>query len=167
MTRATFMIAVAFLCGTAAAQASDPKPDQVAGQGSPLSAAPLRGWIKPNELTPEERALLDKDAIMQLYHPDEHSRHFAAKISKTSEGKDATPVLCFVFGMEDAEPARREGKSMAQAQYSRFQAEEFLYLEGWDKYHDRFYTRCYVQEGEDAYDKATARQSPPAEQSPK
>ena len=167
MTRATFTIAVAFLCATAAALASDPKPDEVAGQGSPLSAAALRGWIKPDELTPEERALLDKDAIMQLYHPDEHSRHFAANISKAGDGKDATPVLCFVFGMEDAEPARKEGESMAQAQYSRFQAEEFLYLEGWDKYHDRFFTRCYVQEGEAAYDKAAATQSPPAKQSAK
>jgi len=82
MSRATFTFAVAFLYGTAAALASDPKPDEVSGQGSPLSAAALRGWIRPDELTAEERALLDKDAIMQMYHPDEHSRHFVAKYQR-------------------------------------------------------------------------------------
>ncbi len=44
----------------------------------------------------------------------------------------------------------------AEANYSRFQAHEFLFAQGWDKYHDRFFTRCYVQEGEGAYDKAQA-----------
>jgi len=32
------------------------------------------------------------------------------------------------------------------------------FLPGWDKYHDRFFTRCYVQEGEAAYDQAIKAQ---------
>ena len=63
-------------------------------------------------------------------------------------------VVCFVFGIEDAEPARKEGRSMAEFQYSPSQAHEFLFAQGWDKYHDRFFTRCYVQEAENAYDEA-------------
>jgi hypothetical protein len=53
--------------------------------------------------------------------------------------------------MEDAAPAREEGKSMAESRYTSAQAEQFLFAEGWDKYHDRFLTRAYVQEGLDAY----------------
>jgi hypothetical protein len=41
---------------------------------------------------------------------------------------------------------------MAEFHYSPSQAHEFLFAQGWDKYHDRFFTRCYVQEGENAYD---------------
>jgi hypothetical protein len=129
----------------------------VAATSQPLVSGAVPSWIKPDELTPEERALLDKDAIMQMYRTDEHSRHFVTQISKTSDGKNATPVLCFVFGMEDAEPARKEGESMAESHYSRSQAHEFLFAQGWDKYHDRFFTRCYVQEGENAFDKALKR----------
>jgi hypothetical protein len=123
MTRATFTIAAIAFLSCAVAATSQP----------PVTGA-LPNWVKPDELTPEERTLLDKDAIMQVYRPEEHSRHFATQISKTSDGKNATPVLCFVFGIEDAEPARKEGESMAEFHYSRFQAEQFLYLEGWDKY---------------------------------
>ena len=43
---------------------------------------------------------------------------------------------------------------MAEAHYSRAMAEQFLFAEGWDKYHDRFFTRAYVQEGVDAYQRA-------------
>ena len=43
---------------------------------------------------------------------------------------------------------------MAEFHYDRYQAEQFLFAEGWDKYHDRFFTRCYVQEGDNAYDEA-------------
>jgi hypothetical protein len=39
---------------------------------------------------------------------------------------------------------------MASFNYSPQQAEQFLFAEGWDKYHDRYFTRCYVQEGENA-----------------
>lgn len=111
-----------------------------------------------DDLTAEEKALFDKGATMEMYRPEEHSRHFIANIDaaqhdgKVHKTEDAEPVLCFVFGMEDAAPARTEGKSMAESHYSRAQAEQFLLLEGWDKYHDRFFTRCYVQEGEEAYD---------------
>ena len=41
---------------------------------------------------------------------------------------------------------------MASFNYSRPQAEQFLFAESWDKYHDRYFTRCYVHEGENAYD---------------
>jgi len=118
----------------------------------------------------EEQALLDKNRTMEMYKPDEHSRHFVARIDsatdpKTGEkriiSKDAQSVLCFVFGIEDAQPAREQGRSMAECKYSPAQADEFLFAQGWDKYHDRFFTRCYVQEGENAYNAAVkAHQKP-------
>jgi tetratricopeptide (TPR) repeat protein len=109
-----------------------------------------------SDFTSEEQALLNKGQTMEICAPNQHSGHSITQISKTRDGKNATPVLLFVFGMEDVEPARREGESMAESHYSRFQAEQFLYLEGWDKYHDRFFTRAYVQEGENAYDHKAA-----------
>src|SRR5207244_4376024 len=126
------------------------------------SVAPLN-FTKADTLTAEEQALVDKGAVMEMYKPDEHSRHFidhidsvtdpkTKKASKTANNPQA--VVCFVFGIEDAEPARKEGRSMAECHYSPSQAHEFLFAQGWNKYHDRFFTRCYVQEGEAAYDKA-------------
>jgi hypothetical protein len=117
---------------------------------------------RAGDLTPEEQALVDKGATMEMYSPKEHSRHFinhidAVKDNKTGKMRkieNPDPILCFVFGMEDAAPAREEGRSMAEFHYSRAQAEQFLFAQGWDKYHDRFFTRCYVQEGEEAYNKA-------------
>jgi hypothetical protein len=129
---------------------------------------------KADKFTKEEQALLDKNRIMQMYKPDEHSRHFIAQIDsatdpKTGEkrkiSKDAQAVLCFVFGMEDAQPAREQGRSMAEFKYTPSQAHEFLFAQGWDKYHDRFFTRCYVQEGEDAYQKEVKAQQKPVDQS--
>ena len=110
-------------------------------------------------LTAEEQALYDKGATMELFDPRDHSRHYVDHISATRNGKtgktvkveDPEPILCFVFGMEDAEPARSEGRSMAESRYTPSEAEQFLFAEGWDKYHDRFFTRAYVQEGMDAY----------------
>ena len=81
---------------------------------------------RPDTFTAEEQALLDKNRTMEMYKPDEHSRHFIARIEsaadpKTGEkrkiSKDAQAVLCFVFGIEDAKPARDEGRSMAECQY--------------------------------------------------
>jgi hypothetical protein len=129
---------------------------------------------KADKFTKEEQALLDKNRIMQMYKPDEHSRHFIARIDsatdpKTGEkrkiSKDAQAVLCFVFGMDDAQPAREQGRSMAEFHYSPQQAHEFLFAQGWDKYHDRFFTRCYVQEGEEAYQKEVKAQQKPVDQS--
>jgi hypothetical protein len=125
-------------------------------------------------LTAEERALVDKGAFMEMYKPDEHSRHFIAHIDAVKDGQTgktrkipsaSQTVVCFVFGIEDAEPARKEGHSMAEFNYSRSQAHEFLFAEGWDKYHDRFFTRCYVQEGEAAYDEAVKAQEKRVDQS--
>jgi hypothetical protein len=123
---------------------------------------------KSDTLTAEEQALADKGAVMQMYKPDEHSRHFIAHIDAVTDPKtgktrkitasNSQPVLCFVFGIEDAKPAREEGRSMAEFQYSPSQAHEFLFAEGWDKYHDRFFTRCYMQEGENAYNAAVKAQ---------
>jgi hypothetical protein len=127
-----------------------------------------------DKFTKEEQALLDKGRTMQMYKPDEHSRHFIARIEsaadpKTGEkrtiSKDAQAVLCFVFGMEDAQPAREQGRSMAEFHYTPQQVHEFLFAQGWDKYHDRFFTRCYVQEGEDAYQKEVKAQQKPVDQS--
>jgi hypothetical protein len=129
---------------------------------------------KADKFTKEEQALLEKNRTMEMYKPDEHSRHFIARIDsatdpKTGEkrkiSKDAQAVLCFVFGMEDAQPAREQGRSMAESHYSPEQAHEFLFAQGWDKYHDRFFTRCYVQEGEDAYQKEVKAQQKPPDQS--
>jgi hypothetical protein len=123
-----------------------------------------------DKFTKEEQALINKGMTMEMYKPEEHSRHFVARIDsatdpKTGEkriiSKDAQWIVCFVFGMEDAKPARDEGRSMAECKYSPQQAHEFLFAEGWNKYHDRFFTRCYVQEGESAYEEAAKAQQAP------
>lgn len=126
------------------------------------SVAPLN-FTKADVLTAEEQALVNKGAVMEMYKPDEHSRHFIAHIDSVTDPKTgkarnvpdkSQSVVCFVFGIEDAEAAREQGRSMAEFHYSLSQAHEFLFAQGWDKYHDRFFTRCYVQEGEDAYNTA-------------
>ena len=130
------------------------------------SVAPLN-FTKADTLTPEEQALVNKGAVMEMYKPDEHSRHFIAHIDsvtnpKTGKARNvpnkSQSVVCFVFGIEDAESAREQGRSMAEFHYTSSQAHEFLFAQGWDKYHDRFFTRCYVQEGEGAYDSAVKAQ---------
>src|SRR6476646_9915072 len=137
------------------------------------SVGPLN-LTKADTLTVEEQALVDKGAIMQMYKPDEHSRHFIAHIDSVTDPQTgrtrnvpnkSQTVVCFVFGIEDAEPAREQGRSMAEFHYSPSQAHEFLFAQGWDKYHDRFFTRCYVQEGEGAYDKAVKAQQTHIDQS--
>jgi hypothetical protein len=129
---------------------------------------------KADTLTEEEQALVNKGAVMQMYKPDEHTRHFIARIDsvtdpKTRKTRDipnkSQSVVCFVFGIEDAEPAREQGRSMAEFHYTPSQAHEFLFAQGWDKYHDRFFTRCYVQEGEDAYNKTVEAQQTHVDQS--
>ena len=111
---------------------------------------------------------------MEMYKPDEHSGHFIGHIDSVTDPKTgkarntsnkSQAVVCFVFGIEDAQPAREQGRSMAECHYSPSQAHEFLFAQGWDKYHDRFFTRCYVQEGEDAYNKAVNAQQKHDDQS--
>jgi hypothetical protein len=131
----------------------------------------LVDYSKAGDLTKEERALVNKGAFMEMYKPDEHSRHFIANISATDPRTDkeravptkSSAVVCFVFGMEDATPARDEGRSMAECHYSPQQAHGFLFAQGWGKYHDRFFTRCYVQEGENAYNAAVQAQHKPVD----
>ena len=57
-------------------------------------------------LTAEEQALVNKGAVMQMYKPDEHSRHFIAHIDSATDprtGKtrkipnDSQAVVCFVL----------------------------------------------------------------------
>ena len=38
-------------------------------------------------LTAEEQALVDKGAVMEMYKPDEHSRHFIAHIDSVTDPK--------------------------------------------------------------------------------
>ena len=137
-----------------------------------LLISPTAG--KPDTLTREEQALVDKGAVMEMYKPDEHSGHFIAHIDSVTDPKTgkarnipnkSQAVVCFVFGVEDAQPAREQGRSMAECHYSPSQAHEFLFAQGWDKYHDRFFTRCYVQEGENAYNKAVNAQQNHIDQS--
>lgn len=129
---------------------------------------------KPDTLTREEQALVDKGAFMEMYKPDQHSGHFIAHIDSVTEPKTgkarnspnkSQAVVCFVFGIEDAQSAREQARSMAECHYSPSQAHEFLFAQGWDKYHDRFFTRCYVQEGENAYNKAVNAQQKHVDQS--
>ena|ERR1051326_2604134 len=139
-----------------------------------MFAALNASFAKSEKFTKEEQALLDKNRVMQMYKPDEHSRHFVAHIDsatdpKTGEkrkiSKTDSAVLCFVFGMEDAQPAREQGRSMAEFHYTPQQAHEFLFAQGYEKYHDRFFTRCYVQEGEQAYEAAVKAQQKSVDQS--
>jgi hypothetical protein len=131
------------------------------------------GSTKADSFTKEEQALIKKNMVMQMYKPDEHTRHFIAQLESATDPKTGEKrtlpkdksVVCFVFGMEDAKPAREQGKSMAECNYNPQQAHEFLFAQGWDKYHDRFFTRCYVQEGEAAYEGAVKAQQKPIDQS--
>jgi hypothetical protein len=118
------------------------------------------------DLSADEQALYDKGAIMEMYEPNEPSRRYIDPVGITSVGHKTKhgfkieknlppePILIFVFGKEDASAARSEGRSMAESHYNRAMSNQFLFAEGWDKYHDRFFTRAYVQEGMGAYEKA-------------
>ena len=106
---------------------------------------------------------------MEMYEPNESSRHYIDPVGITSVGHKtkhgfkveknlpAEPILIFVFGKEDASAARSEGRSMAEFHYNRAMANQFLFAEGWDKYHDRFLTRAYVQEGMGAFENASKK----------
>jgi len=123
-----------------------------------LAGSAFADGLNFHDLSPEEQALYDKGLTMETYDTSKHSGHEILHITPRSpdgkaQDKSATSeaVLSFNFGMEDAAAARSEGRDMAQAHYAPAMAHEFLFAEGWDKYHDRFFTRCYIQEGEDAY----------------
>jgi hypothetical protein len=104
-----------------------------------------------SEMTDEAKALIDKGLIMKVYQPDKHSGCHVDYIMAESK---KTRVAILIFGMEDVGAARSEGVSMAESSSTPDMAERFLFAEGWNKYHDRFFTRAYVQEGMDAYEKA-------------
>jgi hypothetical protein len=46
---------------------------------------------EPDTLTKEEQELVGKGAIMQMYKPDEHSRHFIAHIDSATEPQTGKP----------------------------------------------------------------------------
>jgi hypothetical protein len=91
-----------------------------------------------------EKSLLRQNLFAELYQPDQPSGHMLGKLKDI--GKSLRCVL-INFGIEDAEAARSEGRSMAMFNYTPAMAEQFLFAQGWEKYHDRFFTRAYVQEG--------------------
>jgi len=95
--------------------------------------------VKAEDLTWEEEALVNKGALMEMYKPDEHSRHFIAQIDSATDPqtgktrkipKDSQKVVCFVFGIEDAEPAREQGRSMAEFHYSPSKFTNFFLRKG-------------------------------------
>jgi hypothetical protein len=106
-------------------------------------------------LTPEEQALVRKGDTIQAYQPTKHSSIQIVRITSAGPAhRNPTPAVCFTFGLEDAEPARTEGRNMAPANDTPQMTQQFLFAEGRDKYHDRFFTRAYVQQGLDACSKA-------------
>ena len=107
-----------------------------------------------SEMTDEAKALIDQGLTMEVYQPDKHSGCHVDYIIAESK---KTRVAILIFGMEDVGVARSQGISMAESKYTPDMAEQFLLAEGWSKYHDRFFTRAYVQEGMDAYEKAERR----------
>jgi hypothetical protein len=70
-------------------------------------------------LSPDEQALYDRGAIMEMYEPTEHSGHSISHITAVADnhGRHARkvynpePVLSLVFGMEDGGPAREEERA--------------------------------------------------------
>src|SRR5437762_9818425 len=83
-----------------------------------LLMSPTAG--KPDTLTREERALLDKGAVMEMYKPDEHSGHFIGHIDSVTDPKigkarntsnKSQAAAWFVFGIEHAQPAREPARS--------------------------------------------------------
>jgi hypothetical protein len=110
----------------------------------------------------EELALYKEGAVMDTYETEKPSGHHITYIQPLDDNhKPKGPkskILAINFGIEDAKAAREEGLSMAQFHYSRAQAHDFIFAEGWSKYQpDRFFTRAYVQEAETAFLKASAR----------
>ncbi len=74
------------------------------------SVAPLN-FTKADTLTAEEQALVDKGAVMEMYKPDEHSRHFIAHIDSVTDPKtkkasktanNPQVVVCFAAAYDKA-----------------------------------------------------------------
>lgn len=100
-------------------------------------------------LTRQEQALLDKGLTMELYRPTERSGH---RIEIITGSKGSGPVLAFVFGIEDAEAARKSGEQMAAMGYSARVAEQHLLAAAGARYHDdNFFVHCFMHEASTAY----------------
>jgi hypothetical protein len=118
--------------------------------GSLMTANAKAGVLTLNDLSPEEQALLSKGAFVEMHEPSMHSGHEIGSIQGQGSKKWDT-VLMLIFGKEDIAVARAEGRNMREAHYTSKMAYDFLFAEGWDKFHDRYFTRAYVQEGLDGF----------------
>jgi hypothetical protein len=99
--------------------------------------------------TAEERALQRRNLMMEMYRPTEHTGHTI--LWMRVKGSNRSKVLAFNFGIELGQEARAQGREMRGFNYTPAMAQQFLFAQGWDKFHDRFYTRAYVQEGMAGY----------------
>jgi hypothetical protein len=110
----------------------------------------------PGPLTTEEKELQRQGAIMEVYQPNDHSGYSVGWIKpvdangKVIKGKGIKVLVCN-FGMEYVQKARAQGREMAGFHCTPVMAQQFLFAQGWDEFHDRFYTRAYVQEGMSGY----------------
>lgn len=106
--------------------------------GFPLSA-------QCGDFTPEEQGLLDRHMIMEVFAPTQHSGHCV-------RAPKGIPVLIFVFGREDAEPARKEGAALAVAGYKPDVAVQQLLVTARGKYpSDPFFVKCWMDVAANAY----------------
>jgi hypothetical protein len=110
----------------------------------------------PGPLTAEEKELQAQGAIMEVYQPNNHSGYSVGWIKPAGAKGKAIPgkgikVLVCNFGIENVAKARAQGREMKGFNYTPAMAQQFLFAQGWDESHDRFYTRAYVQEGMNGY----------------
>ena len=113
-----------------------------------LHAAYAGDGFHGKPLTAEEEALRAKGDIMEVYRPDEHSGY---QVGWITGPKGKGKVLICNFGLENVARARAQGREMKGFNYTPEMAQQFLFAQGWDESHDRFYTRAYVQEGMNGY----------------
>jgi hypothetical protein len=86
---------------------------------------------------------------MEVIRPGEHSGH---RIMTITGSKGSGPVLAFVFGMEDAQAARKAGRRMAAKGYAADVAERELLEEARAKYHgSNLFVKAYMFEASNAY----------------
>lgn len=105
------------------------------------------GVLTLNDLSPDEQALLNKGAYAELHEASMHSGHEIGSITGEGKGAKEEKTLLLIFGKEDIAAARAEGRNMREAHYTAKMAHDFLFAEGWDKFHSRYFTRVYVQDG--------------------
>jgi len=96
-------------------------------------------------------AALGQAADMETYRPDEPSGTSTGYITSKVDGKKYRVAIAN-FGMQDAAPARKFGRSLVRAGYNSGQAEAEIWRAAWQRYpNDRFFARCFAQQAEQAY----------------